>query len=311
MRTDGLLSQDEIDRLFADGVTGNAGEVKVEPYDFRRADRMPRDQLRSIRLLHENFARTLASSLSAYLRAYVTVNVISVEQLSFREFSQCLSSPTVLMLLEMSPYDGSTLLEINPALAFPIIEMVLGGSGKTPAKPNREVTEIEATILQSISRVILHDLQEAWRMITDLSFRLLRHETEPQLVQILAPNEAVVAVCLDVRIADHSGTINVAVPSLFIKMLRQKFAERAAARQGVSPEEQHRVMKLIQDSSLHLEVRLEGGVLRLEDLLNLSAGEVVAFDHPLDRPIALQVNGKHKYMGYLAEQRGKRVFLVK
>lgn len=311
MRTAGFLSQDEMDNLLAGGPTGTAGEVKVEAYDFRRADRMPRDQLRSIRLLHENFARALASSLSAYLRAYVTVNVISVEQLSFREFSQCLSSPTVVMLLEMSPYDGSTLLEINPALAFPIIEMVLGGSGKTPAKPNREVTEIEATILQSISRVILHDLQEAWRMITDLTFRLLRHETEPQLVQILAPNEAVVAVCLDVRIADHAGTINVAVPSLFIKMLRQRFAERAASRQGVSAEEQQRVMKLIQDSSLHLQACLEGGVLRLGDLLNLSPGEVVAFDHPLDRPIALRVNGKHKHMGYIAEQRGKRVFLVK
>ena len=103
---------------------------KAQPYDFRRPDRIAKDQLRAIHLLHENFARSLASSLSAYLRAYVAVNLVSVEQLSFMEFTQCLPSPTSMIVLGMKPFDGNAVLEINPSLVFPILEMLLGGSGK-------------------------------------------------------------------------------------------------------------------------------------------------------------------------------------
>src|ERR1700709_1573474 len=120
---------------------------RLQPYDFRRPDRIAKDQLRSIHLLHETFARSLASSLSAYLRAYVVVNLVSVEQLSFIEFSQGLPSPSCMVVLGMKPFDGSALLEINPALVFPILEMLLGGSGKVTTKLQRELTEIEQSIL--------------------------------------------------------------------------------------------------------------------------------------------------------------------
>src|SRR5215475_3261259 len=126
MAVDRVLSQDEIDGLFKKTRDGGSGEEesskKAQPYDFRRPDRIAKDQLRAIHLLHENFARSLASSLSAYLRAYVAVNLISVEQLSFVEFAQFLPSPTSMIILGMKPYDGNALLEINPALVFPILE---------------------------------------------------------------------------------------------------------------------------------------------------------------------------------------------
>ena len=137
---------------------------RAQPYDFRRPDRIAKDQLRAIHVLHENFARGLASSLSAYLRAYVVVNLVSVEQLSFVEFSQCLPSPTCIVSLGMKPYDGNALLEINPALVFPILEMLLGGSGKSVTRMNREVTEIEQSILEGIFRIILNDLKASWQI---------------------------------------------------------------------------------------------------------------------------------------------------
>src|SRR5579864_4236962 len=130
---DGALPQDEIDGIFKDKTEG-AGDHdtsnRAQAYDFRRPDRIAKDQLRAIHLLHENFARSLASSLSAYLRAYVAVNLVSVEQLSFMEFSQCLPSPTCLVSLGMKPFEGNAVLELNPALVFPIIEMLLGGSAR-------------------------------------------------------------------------------------------------------------------------------------------------------------------------------------
>ena len=117
------LSQTEVDKALRDLRNANSDEdlsKKAQPYDFRRPDRIAKDQLRAIHLLHENFARTLSSSLSAYLRAYAVVNLVSVEQLSFLEFTQCLPSPSCIVTLGMKPYDGNAVLELNPSLIFPV-----------------------------------------------------------------------------------------------------------------------------------------------------------------------------------------------
>src|SRR5215475_13809065 len=146
MAVDRVLSQDEIDGLFKKTRDGGSGEEesskRAQPYDFRRPDRIAKDQLRAIHILHENFTRSLASSLSACLRAYVAVNLVSVEQLAFIEFTQALPSPTSMIVLGMKPYDGEAVLELNPSLVFPIFEMLLGGTGQSQAKVDREITEI-------------------------------------------------------------------------------------------------------------------------------------------------------------------------
>src|SRR5438270_3068491 len=154
-------------------------------YDFRRPDRIAKDQLRAIRLMHENFARTLGSSLSGYLRAYAVVNLISVEQLSFLEFTTCLSSPTCLVKLRTKPSDGSAVLELTPALVFSILETLLGGSAGTPARPTRELTEVEQAVLEGLFRIVLHDRQSAWQQVTPMEFVREGQETQPQLLQIL------------------------------------------------------------------------------------------------------------------------------
>jgi len=153
-----LLSQDEIDKVFRNLKDQDEDTVakRAAVYDFRRPDRIAKDQLRSIHLLHDNFARNLASSLSGYLRAYVIVNLVSVEQLSFAEFTQCLQSPTVLVSLGMKPFDGNAVMELNPSLVFPLLEMLLGGNGKGGVL-TRETTEIEQSILDTLFRIILHD----------------------------------------------------------------------------------------------------------------------------------------------------------
>src|SRR2546429_5667056 len=134
---DRVLSHQEMDDVFRnlrDAQPVHDPSKRAQVYDFRHPDRIAKDQLRAIHLLHENFARSLASSLSAYLRAYVAVNLVSVEQLSFMEFSQCLPSPSCLVALDMKPFEGAAVLEINPAPAFPISEMLLGGSAQSPIK---------------------------------------------------------------------------------------------------------------------------------------------------------------------------------
>src|SRR5271167_692124 len=213
---DRVLSQDEIDNVFKKLKEGAADDEdpakQAETYDFRRPDRIAKDQLRAIHLLHENFARSLAASLSAYLRAYVAVNLVSVEQLSFVEFSQALPSPTCLVSLGMQPYEGNAVLEMNPALVFPIFEMLLGGAAKSLTKINREITEIEQSVLDGLFRIALNDLKTAWHAVTPLEFEIESHETEPGLLRILAPNEAVVAVSMEVRIGENAGMMNIGIP---------------------------------------------------------------------------------------------------
>ena len=284
---------------------------RLQPYDFRRPDRIAKDQLRSIHLLHETFARSLASSLSAYLRAYVVVNLVSVEQLSFMEFSQCLPSPTCLVTLGMKPFEGNAVLEISPGLVFPIIEILLGGSAKSPLKLSREITEIEETILDGLYRIIMQDLKNAWQSVSPMDFSIESHETDPQLLQILSPNEAVVAVSIQVRAGENTGMMNIGIPSIVVKMLRSKFDQQWSHRRSDPTEEEHaRVLRLIKPAHVTVDGRLEGPTLRVEDLMELAPGDVLALDFPVGKPLNLTVNGRLKYRGTVVTSGRKRAFQI-
>jgi flagellar motor switch protein FliM len=307
-----LLSQEEIDSVFRKRQPGrDDAALKAQAYDFRRPDRIAKDQLRAIHLLHENFARSLASSLSGYLRAYVAVNLVSVEQLAFMEFAQILPSPTSMVALGMKPYDGSAVLELNPTLVFPILEMLLGGTGQNSQKPDREITEIEQSILDGLLRIILNDLRTAWQAVATIEFEVESHETEPQLLQILAPNEAVVAISMEIRIGEMAGIMNLGIPSITVKMLRQKFDQQWSVRKTRASEDEHaRVLRLLQPARLGAESVLQGPTLSVSSLLDLKEGDVIAFDYPLERPLDLALNGTLKFRGEVVTQGRKRAFRV-
>jgi len=288
------LTQQEIDAVFQRQEPKR--QTPAARFDFRRPDRIPKSQVRAIHLLHDTFVRNLVSSLSAYLRSYLTVNLVSVEQLSYAEFLDGLPSPTCMVSLGLNPYDGNGVLEINPSLIFPILEMLLGGSGRSSGSIQRDVTEIEQKLLDGLFRLILHDLREAWKPVTAVEFTIEASETEPQLLHILAPNEAVVAVGIEVRIGESVGMMNIAMPSIVIKMMRQKFDQQWSVRKTrASRAEQARVLRMVRDARMTLEARLEGPTLSVRDLLALSEGHLLSFDYPVDRSVELLVNGTRKY----------------
>src|ERR1019366_5916163 len=185
------LSQQEIDAVFQNTSgkpADRAGAKRAEPFDFRRPDRIAKSQLHAIHQLHDNFVRNLVSSLSAYLRSYLVVNLVSVEQLSYAEFLDGMPSPTCMVSLGLKPYDGNGVLELNPSLVFPILEMLLGGTGKSSAAIQPDITEIEQKLLDGLIRIILQDLREAWKAVTSVDFTIESMETEPQLLHLLAPD---------------------------------------------------------------------------------------------------------------------------
>ena len=303
------LTQQEIDAVFQRQEPKR--QTPAARFDFRRPDRIPKSQVRAIHLLHDTFVRNLVSSLSAYLRSYLTVNLVSVEQLSYAEFLDGLPSPTCMVSLGLNPYDGNGVLEINPSLIFPILEMLLGGSGRSSGSIQRDVTEIEQKLLDGLFRLILHDLREAWKPVTAVEFTIEASETEPQLLHILAPNEAVVAVGIEVRIGESVGMMNIAMPSIVIKMMRQKFDQQWSVRKTrASTVEQARVLRMVRDARMTLEARLEGPTLSVRDLLALSEGHLLTFDYPVERSVELLVNGTRKYTVQVVSTGKKRGCLI-
>jgi flagellar motor switch protein FliM len=304
------LSQQEIDAAFQN-LQDRKREVPAVKFDFRRPDRISKSQVRAIHLLHDTFVRNLVSSLSAYLRSYLTVNLVSVEQLSYAEFLDGLPSPTCIVALGLRPYDGNGVLELNPSLVFPILEMLLGGSGKGSTAIQRDITEIEQRLLDGLIRIILQDLREAWKAVANVEFTIESMETEPQLLHLMASNEAVVSIGIEVRIGEAVGMMNIAMPSMVIKMMRQKFEQQWSVRKTqASATEQRRVLRALRQAMLRLEVRMEGPTLAVRDLLELRAGNLLTFDYPVDRPIDLTVNGVHKFAGQVVSTGKKRAFLV-
>jgi flagellar motor switch protein FliM len=283
---DKQLSQSEIDAVFQSLNNDKSDDTLLKKailFDFRRPDRIAKSQLRAIHQLHDNFVRNLVSSLSAYLRSYLMINLVSVEQLSYAEFLECL----------------------------PILEMLLGGNGKASTSIQRELTEIEQSLLDGLFRIILHDLKESWRSVTNIDFSMESLETEPQFLQILAPSEAVVAIAIEIRIGESIGMMNIAIPSIIIKMMRQKFDQQWSVRKSESTDsEQVRILDLIRNSEIDLDVRLEGSTLVMRDLMRLEEGDILVFDAATEKPLHCLFNGVAKFQGCISAGEQKLCFRV-
>jgi flagellar motor switch protein FliM len=317
---DKVLSQEEINALFTamsseDLSLGNQADKtppprKIANYDFHRADRISQDQMRSIHLLHEHFGRNFASSLSAYLRAFVDVSLSSLEQISYSAFIKSLPDPTLFASLGMRPLDGNIALELNPSLVFPMIDMILGGPGR-PLSDNRNLTEIELNIIEGVVKLAMRDLREAWHPVMELEFFLEGKGTKAQMFQIVSPAETVIAVNMELKIGDNSGTMNLCIPSRILKLLRTKFDQQwNARRQKSSGNEAERIYELMKPTSVPLSGEIRGSKLTVDDLLKISVGDVIELNERIGDPVLLCVGGIAKFVGRIVQRRGKKAFEV-
>lgn len=305
------LSQDEIDRLFRSktGQDEDAGpaEIVAASYDFRRPDRIPKEQLRSIHLMHDFLARNLASSLGAYLRAYVSVSLVSVEQISFGEFLQYLPTPTCISNIAMPQMDGNSVLEINPSLVMPMLDILLGGTGKVDEDQTRELTEIEQSIVEGVLRIILQDLRAAWAPVATIDFKVDAVETQPQLMQILSSNEAIVAIGFEITMGESRGMMNFGVPSLLVKMVGQKFEQQWTLRRRSSTGADHlRMREMAMKAPVHVGARISGTQIAVNDLLRLECGDVISLGIPVRRPVQIHVAGLPKLEAEVVSSQGVR-----
>jgi len=315
-----ILSQDEINALFSAMASEDlpleaaaekpAASRKVADYDFHRADRISQDQMRSLHQLHDDFGRNLASSLSAYLRAFVDVSLISVDQLSYSEFLKRLSDPTLISNIGMRPLDGNVILELHPSLVFPMIDMLLGGPGSSPVE-QRNLTEIEMNIIEGVIKLAMRDLREAWRPIMELEFYIEGTGSKPQMFQIASAGETVVSIGLEIRVGETSGMMSVCLPSRMLKVIRNRFDQQwSSRRQKHTGNEAGKIMALLRNAELTVSGEMRETSLTVDDLLKISAGDTIQLNKGLGDPLLLCVGGIPKFQGYLVARRGKMAFEI-
>jgi len=299
-----ILSQDEIDALMSTSPTGDIARVSdpgtgaVITYNFRRPDRVTKEQIRSLHFLHDRFARNVTTSLAAYLRALIEFQIVSVEQFSYSEFLMSLSDPTAYYAISMPPLDGIAALELNPTLAFTIVDRMLGGSGRGDA-PQRALTEIEQNVIDSVVKLILENLTETWRAVFDLEFRILARETRPQMLQVAGPNEVIILMVFDLRVGDIRGMLNLCIPASVIEATGSAFVQGwHRTQREPSPTERlwlhDNLNRVPMEVSASLETRL-----RARDLVRLKCGDVISLGVPIQTPVIVRVGNRVKFTGRL------------
>ncbi len=303
-----VLSQDEIDQLLTAISAGDleaeeapkpAEQRKIKIYDFKRPDKFSKEQIRTVSIMHETFARLTTTSLSAQLRSLVQVHVASVDQLTYEEFIRSIPNPTTLAVINMDPLKGSAILEIDPAITFSIIDRLFGGKGES-AKVTRDLTDIEQSVMEGIIVRVLGNMREAWSQVIDLRPRLGQIETNPQFAQIVPPTEMVVLVTLETKVGDVEGMMNFCIPYLTIEPIISKLSAQywySSVRRGATTENLNILRERL--STVDVTVVAEVGSMQLtvREVLALSVGDVIRLPNVrATDPMILKIGNQPKFL---------------
>jgi flagellar motor switch protein FliM len=302
-----VLSQDEIDQLLTAISTGEVeGEEalrkaetrKIKIYDFKRPDKFSKDQIRTLQMMHETFARLTTTSLSAQLRTIVHVHVASVDQLTYEEFLRSIPNPTTLAVINMDPLKGSSILEIDPSITFTVIDRLFGGPGEA-SKINRELTDIELSVIEGIIVRILGNLREAWSNVIDLRPRLGNIETNPQFAQIVPPSDMVVLITLETKVGDVEGMTNFCIPYLTIEPIITKLSAQywySSIRKGGTTENLAILKKRLETVFVELRAELGGMEVSVRDVLKLQKGDVIKLEKTkISADMELKIGNRKKF----------------
>jgi flagellar motor switch protein FliM len=305
-----ILTQAEIDALLSAAGDVQRGRRKaaqngpVVRYNFRRPDRVSKEQMHALQFLHERGARNLSTSLSAYLRTTINLSVASVEQFSYQEFLSSRSDPTAFYSLSIAPFDEVGAIEINPSVAFAMIDRMLGGSGQSVAIA-RPLTEIEQNVVDEVVKLLLDGLAEAWKAVTNLTFSIRGRETRPQMLQVAAPNEIVCAVIFDLKVGDVRGMISLCIPTGVVETAGSQFSNAwQRQRRELSPAERawmdENLARVPVSVVPLIRTRLKTGAV-----LALKPGEILSLPLSADQPLDVYAGGVRKMTGRLASEFGR------
>lgn len=300
-----VLSQSEIDNLLAALSTGELDveqmqekdEKSVKNYDFSRPTKFSKEHLRTLEIIFEHYGRLVSTNLPAYLRKNIQVAVASSETVTFSEFSNALSNPVILGIINFSPLNGSIIVDLATNLGYAILDRMLGGGG-LPLEKNREFSEIEMAILQKVMVMLTQLLREPWKNVIDLNPTLVRMETNSQFAQVIAPNDMIAIVTLNVKIGDVEGFMNVCLPFFTLEDVMDKLNTKYwfSTMQEEHDEKYEEFLEtMLRKVDVPVKAILGKSVISVADFMNLQVGDCIRLDSRVDSDMEVYVGNIKKF----------------
>jgi flagellar motor switch protein FliM len=320
-----VLSQSEIDNLLAGigkepEVAAKAAEVlekeeqDVQGFDFRRPNRVSKNQLRILQAVHETFAELFGFYLASKLQTQVSISVSSVDQLFYSEYQLSIGSPTCLYVFNMENAEGRGVLELSPTLVFAIVERLLGGGGAEPNRKLRAVTEIEKSLVKATVDKVFQDLQNAWKSISNLKFKYDRFESEADFLQIAPASEIVLVVSFDVQIANTKYLMNLCFPTFSLEDIIQRLNVQHVAPIASGGTQQkmksESILKNLSTTELPVSVSLGKSTISLHDLIELQKGDVIILDSKRDTLLPVKIASRTKFFAKVGVHDGHRAVKI-
>ncbi len=304
-----ILSQEEIDALLSN-IDQNDVKIKEETieneqelkskkaslYDFKRPDKVSKEQIRAIKNLHDKFARNFSSKLSAFLRSIVEMEVISVDQMTYAEFVLSLSSNVSFNVVSLSPLDGSGVFSLEPEIGFSFVDRLLGGAGEV-LNIDRSFTDIEQSILLDVVTQAMNELRNAWNPIMNISFDIIEQESSPNVVQIVAPSELVVLVVFEVKLGEVSGIINWCLPVIVIEPILSKIGTHdiLSRTKKMAEDRTEDIVRVLKNVFVRMDFSLGKKKISVQEFLNLKEGDILILNSKISKKLTCKVNDVNKF----------------
>lgn len=301
-----ILSQNEIDDLLKALSTGEIDaqeiqttkqEKKVRTHDFRRASKFAKDQIKTLNIIYDNYARLVTNFLTGYLRTLVQVDVVTVEALPYSDFSNSVSNPVILAIIDFAPLTGSIILEMEPHVAYSLVDRILGGKGSSMERI-REFTEIELAIIERIIIQILNLMREPWENVLSIRPRLDKIETNAQFAQIVAQNETVALITLSARVGDVDGMINICIPHMVVEPIVSKLSTKfwfSNVEKEATPEMKESIENKVENTLVPVRAVLGKTSISVNDFIELQQGDVLPLDTGVNDDMEILVGNLLKF----------------
>lgn len=307
-----ILSQEELDELLGEDIEETKASVQdalisdagdVVPYDFKRPNRVSKDQIRSFRGIHDKMGRSLSAQISATIRSIAEFSLTSVEQMTYGEFLASLPNPTSFNIFSLKPIDGTGVLEINPNLAFSIIDRLLGGSGDEYSG-EREFSDIELNLLDSVLKQIMGILKEVWAPIVEIYPSIDAKESSPNVIQIVAQNEIVLTAKVQATIGKTIGNISFCYPVISLEGFLNRLGSRDLLLSETSNKKSRNkeLHAILGGAKVKVSAHIGRAKLTLGEMMNLSAGDIIKLDKKADDMAIIAIDDKDKFEASMGVQ---------
>lgn len=300
-----ILSQSEIDNLLkqlsegdldVDQIQGE-DEKQVKNYDFSRPTKFSKEHLRTLEIIFEHYSRLISTNLPVYLSKNVQVSVASSETVTFSEFSNALSNPSVLGIVNFAPLNGNIIIEIATNLCYTMLDRMLGGSGQ-PLEKSRDFSDIELTILQKLLVMFTQLMREPWKNVVEISPVLSRLETNPQFAQVIAPSDMIAIVTLNMKIGDVEGMVNICLPFFTLEDVMDKLNTKywfSTMQENHDEHYEEYIESMIRRVDIPIKAVLGRSTISVNDFLNLQVGDCIRLDSRVDTDMNVYVGNIKKF----------------